>query len=527
MTMTIFIGTDLDDTITRQKVSPGVTSNGAAAPSTQPDLLDGRAGDDVLDGGGGADTLLGGTGSDVLLWSTGGGSDLVDGGADADVVRVNGSEAADILTVVRAKAGKPAHALVSDGISGDAADLAHVERITLATLGGADTIEVEDLTDTDVDRIDIDLTVKGLGDGQADRVTITGSAEDDDLTLTVSPNGLLITGGAGAPTVNVIGTEVLDRVVLNGGDGADLMEAHGSGVFVLEGGAGDDTLIWASGDQTFDGGDGFDTVRASFEDGFGAVRVLDGRLQLGNLFAPGRLDTESVERVVVSASRGGALRIDDFTGSTVREVVIELDGAGGDADLILLAGPDSAVAITVSDVANVTTLIGLTAEISVTNLKAEDSLALNLGGGDDLVDASASTGTLIYFTGGGGDTVRGGAAADGIFGSEGDDSISGGGGDDQLDGEGGNNVLVGDGGRDIFQFFDSASHNVILDFEAHDATGFRDRLFLGVGVNTLADLKAEGLIAQVGDDVVINIGLEGTLTLKNLLLGSLDAGDFF
>jgi hypothetical protein len=30
-----------------------------------------------------------------------------------------------------------------------------------------------------------------------------------------------------------------------------------------------------------------------------------------------------------------------------------------------------------------------------------------------------------------------------------------------------------------------------------------------------------------GDDVVINIGLEGTLTLKNLLLGSLDAGDFF
>ena len=57
-------------------------------------------------------------------------------------------------------------------------DVNGVERVNFNTLGGADTITVNDLTGTDVKQIAIDLSQQpgsGMGDGAVDAVVVNGN----------------------------------------------------------------------------------------------------------------------------------------------------------------------------------------------------------------------------------------------------------------------------------------------------------------------------------------------------------------
>ena len=70
--MAKFFGTDNNDTITPEFVSPGVIADPPGSfPSNAVDELYGRGGHDTLVGGGGNDTLYGDSGNDSLNGGTG------------------------------------------------------------------------------------------------------------------------------------------------------------------------------------------------------------------------------------------------------------------------------------------------------------------------------------------------------------------------------------------------------------------------------------------------------------------------
>ncbi len=65
-------------------------------------------------------------------------------------------------------------------------DVNGVEQVNLVALGGADNINVGDLTGTGVTDVNIDLSAtsgSGVGDGQADTVTVNGTAHHDAITV--------------------------------------------------------------------------------------------------------------------------------------------------------------------------------------------------------------------------------------------------------------------------------------------------------------------------------------------------------
>jgi hypothetical protein len=98
-----------------------------------------------------------------------------------------------------------------------------VETIQLDTLGGTDMVTVNDLTNTDVRQVNIDLGANGVGDGQVDTVVINATNGDDVIVLT-NNNGVVTVSGL-ATTTTISGFDANDRIVINGLGGDDVIEA--------------------------------------------------------------------------------------------------------------------------------------------------------------------------------------------------------------------------------------------------------------------------------------------------------------
>ena len=80
--MATFTGTNADEIITGDFVSPTVIAVGGNHPSAAADVIDAGAGNDVIDAGAGDDSLIGGDGDDQL--TAGRGNDTVLGGHGND-----------------------------------------------------------------------------------------------------------------------------------------------------------------------------------------------------------------------------------------------------------------------------------------------------------------------------------------------------------------------------------------------------------------------------------------------------------
>lgn len=78
--MPTFTGTDVDETITPEAVSPTVIASGAIAPSAAVDTIYAGGGNDIVAGGAGADFADLRAGDDRFLWHPGDGSDMIVGG---------------------------------------------------------------------------------------------------------------------------------------------------------------------------------------------------------------------------------------------------------------------------------------------------------------------------------------------------------------------------------------------------------------------------------------------------------------
>jgi Ca2+-binding RTX toxin-like protein len=98
------------------------------------------------------------------------------------------------------------------------------------------------------------------------------------------------------------------------------------------------------------------------------------------------------------------------------------------------------------------------------NATSVSRITVNLFGGDDVLNTSASFAKSIVASGGAGnDSITTGAGSDTIFGDDGNDIIFAGSGSDFLSGGAGNDVLVGQGGVDYILAADGEQDAISID----------------------------------------------------------------
>ncbi len=229
-----------------------VTASGGAdtlTGSDKNDILNGGAGNDVLNGGDGNDVLNGGAGNDVL--NGGDGNDVLNGGTGNDalnggngddrfiqtsaaaVTTIDGAVGSDTLDYSQLKGGISANlAAYWDGPAHSFIGI--VEKHTGSALAGTDTF------------LNIDTLI-----GTAYNDTLTGGA-DPDMLQGEAGNDVLVGGWNNNDT-------------LFGGSGNDTLSGSSSMAVQTDYMAGDDgddvfVIHQTYGNETMDGGSGFDTV---------------------------------------------------------------------------------------------------------------------------------------------------------------------------------------------------------------------------------------------------------------------------
>ncbi len=261
--------------------------------SSSKDILNNYADDVSIDAGAGNDTVKS-EGSRVSI-SGGKGKDVIDTGSGDSMTVVGGKGNDTIIgSTLRAEVYQYAKGDGKDVIYGfDRKDIFHVvdgaiKKFTKkgddlilkigsgkVTLKGAaeNLIRVRDtdgvITTLDNDPSDKVLFGESLNNRQSNML-VMGTDSDDDLSNTAS--NVTIFGGSGNDAIKNSGSGAIVDVVLDGGDGDDLIVTENTGkggtrTLTMSGGTGDDTLICSTWDDYLNGemilygeGDGHDIV---------------------------------------------------------------------------------------------------------------------------------------------------------------------------------------------------------------------------------------------------------------------------
>ena len=262
-------------------------------------------------------------------------------------------------------------------------------------------------------------------------LTVTSNADSDTITLAVAGGVITVNGtpttlnanedaeivvdaGGGVDTVDATALAAANykSLVINGGEGDDLLTGGADddlvlgdggndrvigfrGTDELDGGEGDDVLVWNKGDGTDvdDGGEGADEVEVN-----GDVTLNDAFTAKPDALVPGRVQFNRTNLVTF--------------GINLSAERLTVNGQGGEDTF----APDPAA---------LTGLAGLT------------TITVNGGSGAD------------QLTGGdGGDLINGGTGPDELSGGAGADLVRGGDDADELSGDGGDDRLIGDRGAD-------------------------------------------------------------------------------
>ena len=474
-----------NDTINASTLPAGViglTIDGGAGNDT----ITGSQGNDTLIGGDGNDSVIGGRGNDVALlgngndtfiWNPGDGSDIVEGQAGTDTLLFNGANVAENIDI----SANGSRARFTRDVANITMDLNDVENIQFNALGGADNIVVGDLSGTAVKQVNLDLSAtagSGQGDGAADTVMVNGTAGDDTVTVassgaSVIVNGLaakvtiagaegandslVVNGLGGNDTINASGLKAgLVNLTINGGDGDDKITGSQGNDTVFGGrgndtasmGAGDDTFVWNPGDgsDTVDGQAGNDTLLFN---GSNVSENMDisangTHARLFRDVANITMDLSNIETVDVNALGGAdTITVGDLSKTAVKQVNLNLGGADGQADTVVINATNADDVINITNNNGVVTVSGLAETVNISGFDANDRIVINGLGGDDVIQASGLSGMLLTANGGDGDDVLiGSAGNDTLLGGAGDDVLIGGPGQDILDGGTGNNILI-------------------------------------------------------------------------------------
>jgi Ca2+-binding RTX toxin-like protein len=301
----------------------------------------------------------------------------------------------------------------------------------------------------------------------------------DTLFVTADAN-LTLSGNLSAATLTGHGTDSLDGieyVYLLGGPGDNKLDAsafdvQGVGYAVIDGKAGNDTLIGSNGpdilsdtgggDDVLEGRDGNDKLED--EDG-GGNDLLNGGEGHDSLYDVGGDDTMiGGGGIDYLEDNGGVSNMD---GGTEDDTFVIFQGAGNDT-VLGGGGNDRLFQWALMGAGVVLTDTSLTGMGSDTLGGLEGVSLQDTGTAGNNVDASAFTGSA---------TLRGG---------EGDDTLLGGSGDDSLEGESGNDSLAGNGGHDLL--YGGTGDDAIDGGQGNDtAEGFTgdDTILGGTGNDTL------------------------------------------
>jgi Ca2+-binding RTX toxin-like protein len=429
----------------------------------QNNVLDGRGGNDTLDGGLGNDTLIGNDGIDTVSFASHNGVNLFGG-----VFIALGAGTAD---------GRATATIVGPGgaTSTETDILRGIENVTGSTHG-------DNITGNDQANV--------LDDGGAGSPdSLQGNKGDDTYVVHNAGDTLVEFANEGHDTVLTTLTNV--TLLTNFEDlkysGTANFTGTGNGVAnLIQGDAGSDHLIGLGGDDELDGGANNDVYdyRGSFGVAFGNDRISDDSgLDTIAVDSFSDVHTQTVGNDLLLTLPGGTIQIvNHFNGHAV-ETIIDANGNS----MVLATG-----------------LIGSGAPGIITGTN-----------GNDLLDGK------------GGDDI--------LFGGNGDDRLIGGDGNDRLTGGKGNDTFVfaPGSGHDVVTDFSPSSHPVIeglagslpqflqpfFDFAKGDQIEFDGGVF-----HNFRDVLAAS--HQVGNDTVITMSANDSITLQGVTMHNLHASDF-
>ena len=292
------------------------------------------------------------------------------------LLAVEGTNADDRIAL-RVQAGNPAILQVDLGDDGSgefSIPRAEVARISLDGGNGDDSLRIDESNGVFTDTIPTTIHGGNGNDrivGGAGAITLQGDNGDDVLI-----------GGSGVET-------------LIGGNGDDSIDGNkGNDVALL--GNGNDTFVWDPGDgsDTVEGQNGTDTMLFNGADASERVVLSANGGRLRFFRDPGAvtMDTDDVE-VVEFRAFGGAdsVTVEDLAATDVRDVKIDLAGAGGggdgQADRVVVNGTDGNDRIDVSGDAGAVKVSGLAATVELLQPEGgNDRLDVNTLAGTDAVD---------------------------------------------------------------------------------------------------------------------------------------------
>ena len=295
----------------------------------------------------------------------------------------------------------------------------------------------------------------------------------------------------------------------------------------------------ASGVVTGDASVGTDTLRSieaiqgtGFADTYNAVGFgLVGALNIGSNGTFNQFEglggndivTGNGNTRLIFTNATGGVSIDIVAGTATGDASVGTD---------TFTGVNSAIGSNFSDVYNAVGFVGFNSfqgqggndtitgngitQIQFANATAGVSfdIAAGTASGDASVGIDTFTGVNGAFGSNFNDTLLGGA---------GNDILSGGNsGNDTLAGRGGNDNLTGGVGADIFVYAAGDDVDFITDFS--HAQGDRIDVTGVPGIFGLSDIQSHA--SQQGANTVINFGNGDILTLQNVVLANLVAGDF-
>jgi RHS repeat-associated protein len=402
-------------------------------------------------GGAGNDTVISGSGRDLIYGGTG--DDMLRGGAGDDnqfdnYVDANGKTFSVVRGGLYGEAG-------NDQLFGEAGN------DDLYGGDGNDTLDGGAGDDVLDGGTGADVYIGGLGNDVA-------ALQYGTATTNITVNYSNATGGTGFEGDTL---REIESIRLDAGSGNDLIDISATTrTNFVRGGAGNDTVISGAGRDLIYGGAGDDILRGgvgddnwfnNYEDANGKTfSVVRGGLygEAGNDQLLGEAGDDDLYGGDGNDTLDGGAGNDVLDGGTGADVYI--GGLGNDVAALQYGTTTTNITINYSNATGGTGFEGDT-------LREIESIRLDAGSGNDLIDISATTGTNFVRGGAGNDTVISGAGRDLILGGVGDDVLRGGAGDDNqfnnyvdangknfaanrggLYGEAGNDQLYGEAGND-------------------------------------------------------------------------------
>ena len=520
------------------------------------DLLFGQEGSDRLVGGRGNDLIVSGLGDDLIIWNDGDGNDSISDDAGMDTLRFTGAAANEAIQLSFLASSQ---FTLTRNLGGVQLNASNVERVEIATLGGADTVDIGDLALAGVTEVMVDLATTAGGktaDTKVDTVSIAGTGDNNNILLSMAGSKIV---EVGLPTqVSVDHFSKIDVLAIHGGNGNDFVDASiipagkiglrlfgddgddfiwgSAGDDVIEGGVGNDLAILGKGNDGFTwfSGDGSDTVAdeggtdtlnafgSSASEGF--LLLADGdKVQFHAQLESAVVGLDNVERLQINAGGSSdSILVDDLSGTDAKFVAIDLGllglpGGDGQVDVLTVEGSSASQSITATFAAGTVSIKGLPVQLSAAHVEAGDIISINGGDGNDTITIAAipAKGGQFFFDGEvGNDKITGNLGNNVLSGGAGNDNLNGGGGHDTLTGGAGNDTITGGAGNDKISYTSTLDGlDVVIGFDGN-AAGGQDVLDLsGLFASVpVGDRAARVSIVDKGASVEIKVDTDGDLT---------------